>query len=258
MIAPRAGDHGDEDRMRGSAAGRAERGAGQGRNRAECAIGRSGRREAGDGTFGVPVAGAGKASMLAAVPRALIHLALALSLVSAACIPSGELVAIDGSHRMLARDPQSGISVVLTTGAWQGIPGDLDEQVTVLHVLVANLGDKPIRLAPGDLALVDERGFKRDLLDAGGSFVQQGQHAGGYHPGRSLDYGQIEWVGGDVASSALPWGILAPGTSMRGYVYFQRVDQRGNAATLTWHFHDGDGRPVVDLTFDLFVARART
>src|SRR5690606_10793099 len=99
-----------------------------------------------------------------------------------------------------------GISVVLTTGAWQGIPGDLDEQVAVLHVLVANLGDRPIRLAPGDLALVDERGFRRQLLDAGGSFTQPGHEGGGYHPGRSLDYGEMEWVGGDVASSALPWG----------------------------------------------------
>jgi hypothetical protein len=196
--------------------------------------------------------------MLGAVTRVLRRLALALLVASAACIPSGELVAIDGSHRMVARDPQSGITVVLTTGAWQGIPSDLDDQITVLHVLVANMGNRPVRLAPGDINLVDERGFRRELLDAGGSFVQAGQNDSGYHPGRSLDFGRIEWVGGDVASSALPWGVLVPGTSMRGYVYFDRVDLRGNAATLTWHFHDGDGRPIVDLTFDLYVARART
>ncbi|PCC66717.1 hypothetical protein SAMN02745121_00552 [Nannocystis exedens] len=192
--------------------------------------------------------------MLAPVTRASRRLALALLLVSAACLPSGELVAIDGSHRMVARDPQSGLSVVLTTGAWQGIPSDLDEQVTVIHVLVANLGNRSIRLAPGDIDLIDERGFRRDLLDAGGSFVQAGQNDNGYHPGRQLDFGRIEWVGGDVASSALPWGVLVPGTSMRGYVYFEKVD-RANAATLTWHFHDRDSRPVVDLTFDLYVAR---
>lgn len=195
--------------------------------------------------------------MLAAVTRALTRLALALLVAGAACIPSGELVAIDGSHRMLARDPQTGVSVVLTTGAWQGIPSDLDEQVTVLHVLVANMGTRAIRLAPGDLDLVDERGFRRDLLDAGGSFVQSGQNDNGYHPGRSLDYGRIEWVGGDVASSALPWGVLQPGTSMRGYLYFEEVDKRANAATLTWHFFDGEGRPLVDLAFDLHVARPR-
>lgn len=196
--------------------------------------------------------------MLPAVTRALTRIVLALLIAGAACIPSGELVAIDGSHRMLARDPQTGISVVLTTGAWQGIPSDLDEQVTVLHVLVANMGTKAIRLAPGDLDLVDERGFRRDLLDAGGSFVQAGQSTeSGYHPGRSLNFGKIEWVGGDVAASALPWGVLQPGTSMRGYVYFEEVDKRANGATLTWHFYDSDGRPAVDLAFDLRVARPR-
>lgn len=200
---------------------------------------------------------AAKAGMLAAVTRALTRLALALLVVGAACMPSGELVAVDGGRRMIARDPQTGISVVLTTGAWQGIPSDLDEQVAVLHVLVANMGQRPVRLAPGDLDLVDERGFRRDLLDAGGSFVQSGQTDVGYHPGRSLDFGRISWVGGDVASSALPWGVLLPGTSMRGYVYFEEVDRRANGATLTWHFSDADGRPLVDLAFDLRVARPR-
>lgn len=203
------------------------------------------------------LAAAGKGSMLGPVTRALPRLALALAVASAACIPSGELVAIDGSHRMLARDPQTGVSVVLTTGAWQGIPSDLDEQITVLHVLVANMGNRPVRLAPGDLDLVDERGFRRDLLDAGGSFVQQGENDSGYHPGRRLDYGRIEWVGGDVASSALPWGVLQPGTSMRGYLYFERVDNRANSATLTWHFADDKGQSLVDLAFDLYVARPR-
>ena len=180
-------------------------------------------RRAGAPTLDVRLAPGDKAGMLGAVTRALCRLALALAFAGAACLPAGELVAIDGSHRMVARDPQTGISIVLTTGAWQGIPSDLDESLTVIHVLVANLSDKTIRLAPGDLEMVDERGFRRQLLDAGGSFVQAGQSDGGYHPGRNLD--------------------------------FERVDKRGNAATLTWHFHDAEGRPVVDMSFDLYVAR---
>lgn len=207
------------------------------------------------GRTGVPTRPGRQSGYAWAVTRALCRLALALAFAGAACLPAGELVAIDGSHRMVARDPQTGISIVLTTGAWQGIPSDLDESLTVIHVLVANLSDKTIRLAPGDLEMVDERGFRRQLLDAGGSFVQAGQSDGGYHPGRNLDYGRLEWVGGDVGPSALPWGQLLPGTSMRGYLYFERVDKRGNAATLTWHFHDAEGRPVVDMSFDLYVAR---
>lgn len=198
-----------------------------------------------------------KASMLASVTRAICHLALALALSSAACIPAGELVAIDGGHRLIARDAQTAVSVVLTTGAWQGIPSDLDEQVTVLHVLVANMGSQTIRLAPGDFDLLDERGFRRKLLDAGGSFVQAGQNDSGYNPGRTLEFEKIDWNGGDVGASALPWGMLLPGTSMRGYLYFERVDRQGNAATLTWHVHDNAGRSLVDLAFDLYVARQR-
>lgn len=189
--------------------------------------------------------------------RALCRLVLALAVAGAACMPAGELVAIDGSHRMVARDPQSGITVVLTTGAWQGIPGDLDEQITVIHALVANVGQKTVRLAPGDLDLVDSRGFRHMLLDAGGSFVQSGANDNGYQPGRSLEFGQIDWTGGDVGSSALPWGMLLPGSQMRGYLYFKRLDNTANAATLTWHFHDGEARPIVDLAFDLYVARPR-
>lgn len=176
----------------------------------------------------------------------------------AGCLHRGELVANDGSRRMVARDPQTGVSVVLTSGAWDGSPQDLDEDITVIHALVANMGTTPVRLAPGDLDLVDERGFRHELLDAGGSFVLTGETDRGYHPGRTLNYGRIDWNGGDVNSSALPWGTLAPGTQMRGYLYFRRLDHTANAATLTWHFHDADSNlPLVDLAFEFFVARVR-
>ena len=179
-----------------------------------------------------------------------------LSTVSA-CIHRGELVAEDGRRRMVARDPQSGLSIVLTAGAWDGSPADLDQDLTVIHALVANMGSTPVRLAPGDLDLIDSRGFRHELLDAGGSFVQSGASDRGYHPGRSLNYGRLEWQGGDVNASALPWGTLAPGTQMRGYLYFRRLDHTANAATLTWHIASDQNVPIVDLTFDFFVARPR-
>ena len=206
--------------------------------------------------------------MLAAVPRlALVARLLArlaplapLALLgpvalTAGCLQTGDLAAADGSRRMVARDPQTGLSVVLTSGAWDGSPTDLDGELTVLHALVANMGSTPVRLAPGDLDLIDERGFRRQLLDAGGSFVVSGEADRGYHPGRDLDYGRLEWTGGDVNSLALPWGVLAPGTQMRGYLYFRKLDH-ANAATLTWHFFSDKDQPLVDLAFDFVVARA--
>ncbi len=202
--------------------------------------------------------------MLGAVPhrpaslrlRCLLALALTGS-AALACIPRGDLVARDGSRRMMARDPDTGLTVILTLGAWDGSPNNLDEDITVIHALVANMGTNTVRLAPGDLDFSDERGFQRDLLDAGGSFLVSGESDKGYHPGRKLDFGRIEWNGGDVGATALPWGNLKPGTQMRGYIYFQRLDNHGNAATLTWHFYNDKDQPLVDLAFDLFVVRPR-
>lgn len=199
--------------------------------------------------------------MLPAVraPRRL-HRLLALALTGSAalaCIPRGELVARDGSRRMMARDPDTGLTVILTVGAWEGSPSDLDQDLTVIHALVANMGPNPVRLAPGDLDFFDERGFRRELLDAGGSFLVSGESDRGYHPGRHLDFGRIEWNGGDVGATALPWGTLKPGTQMRGYIYFQRLDDRANAGSLVWHFYNDKDQPLVDLAFDLYVVRPR-
>lgn len=187
------------------------------------------------------------------------HLGLlaALLLVPMACAPRGELVAADGSRRQAAVDPSSKLSVVLTTGAWEGDPYYFDEDTTVIHAVVANMGSKPIRLAPGDIDLYDERGFQHELLDAGGSFTLAGQSNGGYLTGRSNDFSTISSYG-DIGASALPWGMLQPGTTMRGYIYFKRVDNSANAARLTWHFHESTGSPVVDIHFDFYVADVGT
>lgn len=185
------------------------------------------------------------------------HLRLLAALLFAplalACTPRGELVAADGSRRQAAVDPASKISVVLTTGAWEGDPYYFDEDTTVIHAVVANMGDTPVRLAPGDIDLYDERGFHHELLDAGGTFTLEGQNVGGYLAGRSDDFSTISPFG-DIAASALPWGMLQPGTSMRGYLYFKRVDNVANAARLTWHFFGSDSAPVVDMHFDFYIA----
>ena len=127
----------------------------------------------------------------------------ALSLPACANRP-GELAAVDGTRRLVIRDTNSGLTVVLTMGAWDGVPPYLEEELTVLHVLVANMGRAPIRLAPGDFELTDERGFRYQLYDAGGSFrlaapgqgganpVARGKHVTTYHRGVSDDFEAIE------------------------------------------------------------------
>lgn len=194
------------------------------------------------------------------------RLALLLALLSAGCATGGVLVGDNGTHRLIAQDRETGVTVILTTGVWDGTPSDLGDHVTVVHALVANMGPNPIRLAPGDIDLHSLRGFRHQLLDAGGTFsvVEQndrrtayGRQANvGYDPGRSDDYGFIEGSG-DVAGAALPWGVLYPGTQMRGFLYFERIEDAANEAELVWHVSSPAGASVVDLSFQFYVARPR-
>lgn len=180
------------------------------------------------------------------------------------CAGQSVLVAKDGSHRLTARDTESGVTVVLTSGVWQGDPSELPDQWTVLHVLVANLGSEPVLLAPGDLELRDERGFRYELYDPGAVFARlepgtspdayAREYRRDYDPGGPVEFEPIV-APGDVPAEALPWGILEPGTQMRGFVYFESVESSANAATLTWHFTRPDHAPLVDLRFPLSVSR---
>jgi hypothetical protein len=192
-------------------------------------------------------------------------LAAAASALPLACSRSGVLVARTGHHRLTARDPESGVTVVLTTGVWEGRPTDLEQDLTVIHAVVANASrERRIVLAPGDLELRDLRGFRYTLLDLGATFHVAGATPSGgygrayrhdYDIGRSTHFQTIRATG-DLAHNALPWGILEPGTQMRGYLYFEPVQRTGNGASLTWHFASAEGQPLVDLRFDFLVARA--
>lgn len=189
---------------------------------------------------------------------------LALALVPLGCSTTRELVAADGSHRLLAGDPASGVTMILTTEVWSG-DAIYGEDLTIVHVLVANMGSEPILLAPGDFELSDRQGFDYVLYDSGANFsvVPEGidpdtydatREPFAYDPGRSTAFDDIETFDGELARTALPWGVLLPGTQMRGFLYFADVRDRANHATLVWHVQTPEHRPVVDLGFELHVA----
>ncbi|MFV8756326.1 hypothetical protein ACNOYE_37745 [Nannocystaceae bacterium ST9] len=195
--------------------------------------------------------------------RRLSPLLLA-TLVLAGCSTTRVLVAGDGSHRLLARDAGTGVTMILTTEVWDGDPMYGDD-LTIVHVLIANMGSEPVLLAPGDFELRDRQGFDYVLYDAGGSFsalpegadpraVAEQQQPYAYDPGRSVDYDNIETDDGELSRLALPWGVLLPGTQMRGFLYFDDVRDASNHATLIWHAETPDHRRLADFGFDLHVA----
>jgi hypothetical protein len=195
-------------------------------------------------------------------PELVMRALLVIALGAAACATAGELVAPSGERRLVARDPQTGVTIVLTTGAWDGVPPSLPGEITVIHALVANMGDTPIRLAPGDLELVDVRGFRYSVLDTGASFVRVPNDGAGYDrdlersydPGRSTEFLPY-FAPGDVPARALPWGILEPGSQMRGFVYFEPVVRTANEVSLVWHVDTAANVPLVDAVFQFYVSR---
>jgi hypothetical protein len=196
--------------------------------------------------------------------RIVVGLALVgLCAVASGCASEVRLVAADGSHRLLARDPASGITVVLTTESWAG-DSAYGEDLTIVHLLIANMGSEPLLLAPGDFELRDRRGFDYVLYDAGGAFEaipdQSDPYAYtdqqlGYDPGRSMDYETVRTDDAELGRMGLPWGVLMPGTQMRGYVYFEDVRDSANHAVLVWRPQTPDHRPLAEIGFDLHVSR---
>jgi hypothetical protein len=196
--------------------------------------------------------------------RVVLGLVLAgLCAVPLGCAARARLVAADGSHRLLARDPGSGITVVLTTESWAG-DSAYGEDLTIVHLLIANMGAEPVLLAPGDFELRDRRGFDYVLYDAGGAFQAipddsdpnaYAQQQLAYDPGRSMDYETVHTDDAQLGRMGLPWGVLIPGTQMRGYVYFEDVRDSANHAVLVWRPQTPDHRPLAEFGFDLHVSR---
>jgi hypothetical protein len=191
-------------------------------------------------------------------------LALSATLAAtSACTGERVLVAPDGARRLQAQHGGSGLSMIVTVGAWDGA-SYLQDDLTIVHVLVANMGREPVLLAPSDFSLAESRGFDFVLFDTGASFhaVPEGADLSHYRAPDSYDpgsgLGDTESVAGlepNLARAALPWGVLQPGTQMRGYLYFEKVEDKANDAQLVWHAQTFDHRPLADFVFDLSVAR---
>lgn len=175
------------------------------------------------------------------------------------------LVAPTGETRQTGRDTESGVTMVITSGAWTGAPQELDQELAVLHVLVSNDGDQPILLAPGDFEFRDRRGFRYAVLDAGATFrpaTDAERSRGRYDFDLERGYdrggpGSVERIAphGDIGRLALPWGVLLPGSAMRGYLYLEPVAESANGGTLTWRMTTPAHQRLADVVFEMAIAR---
>ena len=206
------------------------------------------------------------------IQTAAVFLSLCCFVLFQGCSPTRSLVANDGSNRLIGNSLDGNITVVLTTNAWEG-DSEIERDFAVLHMLVHNRSPNPVLLAPGDFDLIDERGFRYMLQDSGGSFHRSDTNAStnseadpkddivasgrkSYDEGRHHHFDQTVSTSADFARSALPWGVLLPGTQMRGYLYFEPIVRSANAATLYWHSQTPDHQALTTFGFRLRITQS--
>lgn len=218
---------------------------------------------------------------LVGVMRRLLAPAAALLLLAGCVAGARPLAADSGAEARGSATTTPDVEIVARAGAWRGWPSDLARFVTPIHVTVVNLGAVPVRVSHDDfvLALADNRQLAAVLpTEVRGTIYQPPPSplsstgfvlgADGYGPGRDWVLPGSAWnaaadpvarVGEpfalpspDVLDRALREGVLQPGGTASGFVYFARGPHAGQVE-LTVRLVDAWtgqrlGRAVVPLT----------
>ena len=189
--------------------------------------------------------------------------ALLIALVPAGC--AGRAATIEA----VASASVGGVDVTASAEAWRGWPARLDRVVTPVLVRLVNHGPAAVRvdvtaftltLAEGRrLAAVlpaDVRGVVDEpapaVLPAAGVALGPTRERSG--PGWALNETAPdprvdpsleptrtwELPSADVFDQALPEGMLTPGGTLKGFLYFERAPRGTDGVTLTW--------PIVDIS----------
>lgn len=162
---------------------------------------------------------------------------------------------------------QAGVELIVDGGAWDGFPEDLDSVVPV-KVTIRNNSGEPLRLRYSEFQLVTDRGQRLQALpplqiDAteavgvGGAgldpfaptFTYSGFHVAPHvapfytgldpwaGPFALAPYGDayrmwpVELPTSDMIASALPEGVLRPGGSVSGFIFFEDVPDGAERVT---------------------------
>jgi hypothetical protein len=160
-----------------------------------------------------------------------------------------------------------GVEVAGAVGAWRGWPSKLERVVTPVLVGVTNHGAVPVRLDVTTFVLALAQGGRLAAVlpgDVRGTVAEPGPAAlpraglalgptrEGSGPGWAINDPGLdprtdptaepdrtwELPSADMLDLALPEGVLAPGRTARGFVYFERAPRGTGPVTLRW--------PVVD------------
>jgi hypothetical protein len=207
---------------------------------------------------------------------------LAAVLLLAGCASGARPPAVDtGAAGRTGSATSPDVEIVARAGAWRGWPSDLARFVTPIHVTVVNLGAVPVRVSHDDFALTlaGDRQLAAVLpTEVRGTVYQPPPSplsSAGFMLGADRYGPERDWVlpgsawnaaadpvarvgepfalpSPDVLDRALREGVLQPGGTASGFVYFERGPRAGQVE-LTARLVDawtgqGLGRAVVPLT----------
>lgn len=162
--------------------------------------------------------------------------------------------------------------------AWQGQPIDLEEEVTPLWVRIENRSDRPLRVRYEDFWLQAPDGATyaalppynvegevvssvddADRFPAGFSVAP---HASAWYPGLTpytgpfyydpMYYDRYAWSNvrrvelptRDMLANGLPEGVVQPGTTIDGFLYFQDVPASVSGVTFLFELVDANSQQV--------------
>ena len=173
-----------------------------------------------------------------------------------------------------------GVEVSAALGAWRAWPPELGRVVTPVRVSVSNRGDKPVRVdvtrmalalpAGGRLAAMLPADVRAAVVSPAPAALPQAGLALGHtrensgagwainepaldpHPDATLAPERTwDLPSPDMLALALPEGVLAPGRTATGFVYFERPPRSVREVTLTWPVVDAGGEPLGDVLIPL-------
>ncbi len=183
----------------------------------------------------------------------LVPVLLTISCAQKKLVPlgasGGEAVCISGS-----------VKVSAGFGGWRGRPHDLDSYLTLFRLSFENRGGEPVELSYRDILLIDDRNRQLNALDPrlAVSAVAGAPRRGVVLefvygiPYLSLGFGSVYYgkgYGRDVVNLAFVPGRVAPGSRIRGFLYFQKLPEDTQELTLRVIYRTGGREEVCDLRF---------
>lgn len=183
-----------------------------------------------------------------------------------------------------------GVRVVARSEAWQWDPKDLNSKVTPILIELQDDGDRPAQVRYNRISLVDADGHRFHAMPPydidmniteryqvqnpyyGFSRFAVAPYLSRYYP-RFLRYNgafaydpayyspyitryrAVELPTVDMVQRALPEGVLSPGGTASGFVYFESLDRDARTLTLEVEIVDADANTVLGTARIPFVTR---